>query len=400
MPMPTKVACQSFTINGVELFEFINSAEIYEDIDKPYLQVIFHIIDNQNMIEPMNLSGGEPITFIALSDGGPSYKLTDLQVYLVDGQRQSKQLRAQYIKITALGSQYFNDQKNIVQQSFTKIIGTDIIKSVHNQYIGGSLNILTPSSGLWAINNSIDVSGSKPFEAIDYYGKYMVWGSIITGNPKYFHDNKGVNHAPLEYLMQNLSSQADFIQKATWGSSWQDIFTSQNAIIDLTTLVDLQGSGGSTNAKKSSQFAIQSLHVFDVHSHKTIFNTPARPLFPTNFGSSKYGGQQNTYFVDTEKFPPGTFYQADKSSAYNALVESAVECIVKVPCQTGFNCTVGKGYTISIIPPMGDQNTVADSQFNGLYLATQILHELHFYDHPLAGTTTIHGKKQVQGLSA
>lgn len=405
--LPTKVSLQSFKINGQDVRAHVNTLQVFEDICKPYRTATATIIDNNDIINQLQLVGGEDISFIIMADGGNSYS-ANLKLFSIKGERLNMSLRSSFYQMQLIGPQYFGDKQNIVQQSFKNIIGTDIISKIHNQFLGGSLNIPVPSTGLLAKNNSIIARGHKPFNFIDDIRRQLMFGQYKTGSSVYYHDNKGVNLAPLEHLFSTLSSQQLFIQTTTAGARWQDIFESVNTIIDATTTIDERSDHhGRMNMKDIIPALQQEKKVIDIFSHKRIFNdlaqtitsgstvgTPFSKVLKLAAAVGNHGGSHNYYFVDTEKYPKENIRQTDKEALYKAEMTSGPQIMIKVPIQTGFNCTVGKGFTARIPPPMSDRDSKSYDAYNsGDYLCIALEHTAHFDDHSLAGTTTLHGIK-------
>lgn len=403
-----QVAPQSFTVKGTDISRHVNNMQVYEDICKPYLTGTATIIDNADIINGLQLVGGEPVTFTVQSDNGPSYSQQNMQLFAIKGQRSATALRTVVYQMQFIGQEFFGDRQNIVQQSFKQITGTDIISRIHNQYLGSTLNIPVPSSGLLATNNTIVASSVSPFKFINDIRQQLMFGQYQTGHSMYYRDATQANLAPMEYLITNAGSGPTFVQKATWGASYQDIFTAYNAIIALTTSNDENSHGGNFNMLDISAALIQERKVQDIFQNKRTWNiTPQQPqagqvlgtsiaslINLPNFVSSSQGGRQNYYWYDSEKVPTPNVRQTDVEALYKAMISSAPQVTIKVPAQGGMGVTVGKGFTANLLPPIGDQdNSSTDAQNSGAYLAIKVMHEWWFNDHQPGGTATITGVK-------
>lgn len=403
----TKCYLAQFTIKGFDARPFINSLQIYESICKPYLTAIATVLDDFDILNQLQIVGGEDVSFTVMADGGNSYS-QNMKVFAIKGERLNYQLRAAYYKLEMITVEYINDKRNLVQQSFKNITGTDIISKVHTQYLGSGINIPIPSSGLLGSGNAIIASNSKPIKFIDDIRRQLTFGQFVTGSTLYYHDNQQVNLAPLEYLISSLSSQQTFIQTATMGQNWTDIFNATNVIIEATTTIDPYNQEmGRANIRDVASTQNQEKKVIDVYNWKRIFNDQVRGVIAgatlgtavsglMNLGgtSSPHGGTQQAYMIDGQKIPRANARQMDKEALYKALMMAAPQVVMRVPIQTGFNVTVGKGFTAKLLPPAGNNPAPSYSAMtSGDYLAVNIEHVCHFDDTAMAATTVLHGLK-------
>ena len=400
MTQPTKVACISFSINGTQIANHVNTLNIYENICKSYRTALAVIIDNNNVINTLQLKGGETVSFNVISDGGGSYSAT-MKILSISKEKPNVGLRTVIYQLDMIDNEYLGDRSNLVQRAFKSIQGTSAIQQIHQQFIGSSLNILIPSAGLLWNKNSHVVNALKPFTAIDNIRKILNFAKYQSGVSVYYHDNKNVKLAPLEYLFDTMSPVQQFVQKATWGSSWTDIFTATNAIITAETSYEKNSKTSSiVDTSAAAQSARKVLDMFsnkrpisDMMSTVSLSGVSSLSGLLSMFSSVSSGGLHSFVATDSQKIPNENVRDASKQNAFNAVVGNAPHLIIKVPCQTGFNVTVGQGFNAKMIAPMGDQMNAPEPMNSGTYLAIRIVHSLHFDESDLQGTSSIEGVK-------
>ncbi len=394
MPIqPGQCRARVFRINGVDLRLHLNCVKIYESMCKQYVTSEFTIVDNNNVINTLGLSGTEPVSF-AFDGGGRVYESTHY-ITTIDGEESSDNLRSVIYKINAVGPSFYLDRANLVQRSDVNIPGSAVIQSIFGQYLGGDapLNIL-PSLGMIA---KTDIGGfvtanKKPITAIMDIARKMTYGGYKTGSTMFFRNRDEYVIAPLEHIFATMGSQETFEQRATWGSEWEHIFTSTHAIISAATIIDKDkgtGRGGATSSAMASQGA---LNVFDIakgmETMPPQFGIMAGKI--NKFIRGKLGGIQNVLQMDSRRNEPSTeqSLNAIQENMFRARVKDGVQYLIKVPIQSGINVTVGRGLTAKLVPPAGDQKR-GTSRLPSQFLAADLCHELYMDSRPMAGTTTV-----------
>src|SRR5688572_21272877 len=282
VPQPTKTRVRKCFIVGnrpdpvtgsstVNLREFTTSICVYETIHKPYLTGKIRITDSMNLLENLGLAGGEPVTFAFDGGDGLVYENT-LYVLSMAGNKRSDSLFSAEYDLQLIGPEYFNDKKNVVQQSFKHIPGTTVISNIHGQYIGGALKVLAQSMGPISKESYI-VSGTKPFKAINDVRSRLNFAGYPSGNCLYFKNIKGHVLGPFEALFKNLSANETFTQKNIWGSNFlQDSIDAQRAIIAAVAKVE-DSPGGRGSVGDIAAAASSKKNVFDLQSKSNTVKT-------------------------------------------------------------------------------------------------------------------------------
>lgn len=398
---PTKCYLEYCIVNGVDLVRHVSVARAFETLCKPYITGQLEILDTNNVIENMGIVGGEPVSFAINTTR--SRRQFDLNILSLKGQTSTANKRAIQYTIELIGPEYYGDRSNLVQQAFKGITATDAVAKIYSQYLGSGIDIMVPSAGLLGKDNSYIVNSTKPFKAISDLKKLMSFTTFQTGNVLNWADRDGHHIAPLEYLFSTISAQQTFIQKGTWGSSWQDLARVENAIIAASAIVNPE-EAGRVGLQMISSTSTAERKVIDFLSNKGVFDTMASSVAAgaavgkgisaflsaiIGSGPGGHGGEHNYYLNDSSRIPNENVRQTDKEKAYGAQVAGGPQYTIQVPIQTGLQCVVGKGINAQLLPPVGDQTSpfIPTSQTGGLMLVVDAMHECHLDDTSMAGTS-------------
>lgn len=381
----------------------VHNVQIFETICKPYLTGKLVIKDDNNVINNLQIVGGEPVSvsFSGGSGSGP-YRCT-LYVLSLKGQPSEKNLRTVIYTFDLVGIQYFGDKTNLVQQSFKGTPGTSIISTIHNKFLGESLSILVPSSGLIGQDNPYVISSVKPFKAINDIRKMLNFDSYQTGSTLHWRDNVGNKFAPMEHLFSTMSSQFTFEQRNTWGSDWRNVFGAYNAILEAAASVNDNGTATGKGVGQIASAAQAERKVLDIMGNKRVVDNMISSMgggavsgVAAKYGSivnslqGGHGGAHNYSSFDSTQFPKANLRATDKARAYQAQIANGPQLTLKVPIQTGLLCTVGKGITAKLIPPTGDMEAAAKAdRSSGLMLVIDLMHEVSGDGNHMTGTTTM-----------
>jgi len=388
-----KVRMIKLTLNGQNVLQYIASLSIYETIYKPYHTASLVVEDNNNVIENLNLKGGEPCE-IVFDSGEPSVYENTLYVFSLHGQKSRKSARSATYTIELIGPEYFSDRKGLVQRSFKDVPATSAIVQIFNEHIGGSLKVKMPSIGPISKEGFIK-SAVKPFRAIDDIKKFCNFGG--KGNCMFFKDIKSCVLSPLGVLFDTMGTQEVFNQIVTIGVRWpEDILRERNMIIVAVAEVDISksGRGGSDALAAASS---QEQKTFDLQTKNKTRNQSAGGgggNFPGMGGN--HGGFPN-YSIMDGAHQPTSIDGAAKTVAERleaAKFDNNPWMRVKVPIQSGMNCTVGNGIELNLLPPMGDYNQYGKSDMSGKYLVCDLSHDLVLVEKTINGTTTMNAAKK------
>lgn len=401
---PTKCGLRACKIEGADVRRHIKSISIYETMCKPYITAKITVLDDNNIINTLQLRGGERVSFAIDAGFGRIYESIQY-VLSVDGESTSENPRTSLYTITTATESYFNDKASMVQKSDVNITATQAASQIHSEYIGkdAPLNVLMHSLGMIAKSDigGFITSNKKPFKAIEDIIERAGYGGLATGSTVYFRAANEYVIAPLEHLFKQMSAQETFIQSQTWGSHWTDTFEAFNAIIDAQTVVekDKSGRGGMNNIAAAAKGAV---NLFDVAKGTEAIKQAGQIATDTlgggligaaaQFAKGKWGGISNVLQMDSRRNEVATDQgmNAVKENMFQAQVKDSVNYYIRVPIQTGINVTVGKGVDAKLLPPSGDLNKVYNA-VGGMMLVADVCHECFFDSRERQGTTIFRG---------
>lgn len=398
---PTKSRIRTCTIAGVDFRHHINQARIYETISKPYLTAKITVIDNNNLIDNTQLKGSH--VSISFDAGDGIIYDAELKVLKFHGEKSAQSLRTIIYDLECIGEEYFNDKKALVQQSFKFVTGTQAIQQLHSQFIGSAgLRILSQSMGPLSLQ-PYTISSVKPFKAIADIRKRLIYPQYPTGLTLYYRDRDSHVLGPLEALFDQLSPQQTFYQEATWGKNWFDMVRAQNAIISAVgECPEDDSSGGRGSLQDIADKQYQEKKVFDWRTKSLKINNKAKKINPgkvsgflEDFGNllqglpGGHGGKPNYMTMDGSHLPvqQDPSQKTEEEQLYRALIKNGQRINVEVPCQSGFQCTVGKGVYLNLLPPIGDVDDIGPNLASGLYLVSDLVHILASDDRQMTGKT-------------
>lgn len=402
---PCKVAIRGCWIRGVEVTPQIQGISIFETMCKPYITATISINDSGNIINNLGLRGGEQVVFAVDNGMQNDNAIYESVQYIlsIDETEINDNYRTMFYSIRTATEAFFNNRANIVQQSFMNIPGTAAAAAIHEQYVGGDapLNIGMASLGLIAKTESggYNTNNKKPFKAIKDILERLAYGGINTGSTVYFRDRRQYVMAPLEQLFLTMGSQEHFIQKQTWGTDFTEALGGNDiyrSIIHGTTKID-ENKGKQRGAMGAVTAAAAGvLNMWDQNAGTEAVLMPFATAVITaaeglagSFAKGRMGGLPNVVQTDSRRQAPSTDQQINMvaQNAFQARVKDGTNYLIKVPCQSGFNVTVGKGITADLLPPIGDADGNRSQTVGGQMLVADVNHECYFDDREVQGTT-------------
>jgi prepilin-type processing-associated H-X9-DG protein len=367
---------------------------VYESIYKPYITIQADVLDNVpgGLIKSLDLKPGDPIEFSFDSVENQPY---DGKVYLsgIDKDKKKNNLRSTSYVIDGIGPAWFRDQQSIVKQSYQFIPATQVMASIHNNYVGGDapLRILDQSIGP-VDQEAYRVFGIKPFKAIENLMARATYGSVKTGTTMYYRDQNSYVLSPLETLFKQLQAQETFFQDNTLGRYITDFDKAKITITQIAAHVD-QTNPGRQGANKVAAASSQGVGHFNLRSSKNTI-LQAKKMITSQLGQAirggtPHGGRANYFMFDPSKLSKEQqeFQKVRDENAYKAQFINGTNFTVMVPINNGTKLTVGKGVGLKLLAPQGDLSTYAGSDQSGVYMVTTLVHALTFGDTLTNGFT-------------
>lgn len=402
---PTKARFRSVYIKGIDILRHVAKIEVYEDICKQFKTARLTVIDNNDVINNLKIVGGEEVSFAFDNLLGDIYQ-DKMHIISVAGEAYAKNKRSTIYTINLHGEEYFYDKANIVQHSFKNNTATSAVNILHSKFFKTNLQVKVPSLGPLALETAHIISSLNPLTAIHQIKNLATYAQYKTGSTLYFRDAKGHVVAPLEHLFDTLSPQQTFIQKATWGSNWQDVFGAYNAIIEADTILDQHGAAGRTTQDVASS-SQQGNIIFDMKSKSFVVNkilggavqigklSGSADAILNNLKSfattGGLGGKPNFQIWDTTQTPKNNIpsLKTPEERLYQDAARNGPTVKIMVPIQSGIKCTIGQGVFANLLPPSGDLQGALTNSVGGLMMVTELVHTVYNNDQSTNGTTTM-----------
>lgn len=420
-----KVIVSSDTTGGVaiDITQYVHCIRVYEDICKAYITAQIIIYDNDNVIENLGITAGSPVGLAFWAP--PNDRIYDsdafgqnLTVLKLKGEQMPGTLSWQMYYLDCIGSVYYQDRATSIQDlsDSSGQPGTALINRIWNNYLntGGPLstfNTSTESQGTQ--DDSQDIPSNRPFEAIRFIMKKLN-DTTETGNWLLFRDAQIARLGQLQTLFDQApgNSQQSFIQKETWsaaqskiwGAGFNDADIYRAIIVAQMNTNEDEWAGGRASGQDVAAAQNQRMGAYDIAKGRLAGGTQgftsaygsgggagaasagaigsiiggASRLLNRNVNTSKQGQG-----VLTSKAPAGGF-----STAANALNSPAL--VLKVPLQTGINCTIGKGIDAQLLPPTGGKITNSLTYLlSGTWLVIKCCHEIYTDQRESQATTVM-----------
>ena len=379
------------TLKGELIDNLIRTVMIRESICTPYITAEIQVMDNDNVINNLQLQGGDPC-IVSFESPHPMAQDTQYTAYLkvgdINAGKAKDNIHLKIYTISLLGGEHFVDRgKTITETSNKQENGVTISQRIWAAVGMPSLALNTEGqedNAMQTQNQAFHVDMVSPLTAIGQIRDDMVYPQWPTGNVLLFasHDSVSDRHdvklVPLQYLYETRTKKETFIQKETWGEKTVHIFGGDDSYRSIMHIVE--SSRRSMLNPRDFQEHIRTNDITQGHPSRTaIFHRIAQE------GLSKF---LHTY--RDRKEPETSFASiADRARFYALLLKSFPQYVVEVPFIRGLNITVGDSVFLDLLPSRGLTNPAT-----GNYLVTDLVHELNHDLRRVTGRTILHCLKQ------
>jgi hypothetical protein len=389
---------------GTDITQYVHCIRAYETLCKPYLTAHLIIMDNNNLIDSLNIKGGEAcgITF----DSPPNDQTTYEELYFVlqmTGHQAPTNIKTQIYDLDLIGMPYFRDKGNIVQEYSSQEKITDEIKKVWDKYCddGKGIEIPIPSNNMTSADEKdpMQIHHKKPFAAIDDLRKYCIFSDYSPS--LLFRDAKKTWLWPFTNLVKTGTAGGGyFVQKETWGARAFDPDIYRTVIFaeaDVDRSFNGEGMGGRAGTMNVAKSASQGKGVFDIWKG-VVTHIIGSKGFGSGLGAgiaaagSMLGGSPNIMMNNSNKNPDGNSPpdKSEQEQATAAEAKNGPQLKLKVPLQTGIDVTVGNLITCSLIGPVGPNfSTYQQNPMSGTWCVKDICHELYTDKREVNATTVM-----------
>jgi hypothetical protein len=377
----TAARINTCVLKDTDILAITQTVTIHESICTPYLTGELIVLDNQNIIIDLKIKGGElcNIGFDAPL-GKRSY---DVDTYVLDVKSSSAEdnMMLKIYTISVVTSEYFTDRGTLTPGNLTSVgmTGVALAQQIWSE-AGFKTRLIPPvtDNPLQDGENSLTITHQKPFTAVGQIRDIQVYPQYPTGNVLLYRNHKAVIHVPLQHIYETCSATEKFIQKETWGSDWRDMFVNDDSI---RVIMDVKNVSRDIMLDPDEfKPTDQKQRAFDIKKGKMAVNI---------FQGLMKGSGVNIPSTDSQKTSPSIDFTSiiEKTRWYAHCLKSRPQYLVKIPLNSGINITVGEGCELTFTPLHSSPNQL--NKANGLYLITDLVHEVHRDLRKVLGTTTI-----------
>lgn len=389
--VPGSARIRSATVNGQDISTMIRNYKDWRSIFKPFGVAEVIVFDDDNFINKTKLKGNEDfqISYDSGQSGGNLIR-SKYKVVSVSGVNDFPSARVQAYKIRLADEMYFRNQTVRVQQAYSKLTGTDMIKKLYETYLKGGgtgkLNILKESKGLIGTDSAKFIrSNEYPLASISSILKYLYANE--SGNYVFYQDEKGDwNVGPMEYIVEQAqqSVMGTFRRDPTVGQNAGDFEKIKNNIIGLFIP---DKSSPASQFQNTKQVRKPTTFAGERHDPKQPKNVEPGKVIgqPLNTESDEY--QTNferrvtPMMVDKKLHKNHPYWEtADKRQLYASVLQNGPRYTMTVTGDTGISVMVGKGVYADIPAPIGDQAPTSQNQLKGNSVVANSMRELKPYD--------------------
>ncbi len=382
----------------LNLKEHLREVKVFESMMRPYRVIEMHVIDSTNFGNIVRIAGGEELSLVISNVYGERLDITAKAVKQTNDVMAAG-LKASGSTITFADDSYFRNKTTKVQGSYQNIPGSSVIQEITSKYLGGSIGRLTASKGLIAEKQPYIISNKRPWDAIKQI-RYNLTSTQFSksGAYAYFRDKAGMVLQPLEQMFAEATPLGSFIQDATVGRSFLDIFRLESQIIAFQGGTSF--GGGSMDPAESMKNESGVTHRYDFQEKKfnkgPVRGSPipsigtAFPLLNNLFGQI----ERSTHYIPHDPnlrqlSPEEEKGQGEKLLGH--LAQSGGGYTMIVLFDRGINLTVGQGVHAKLASPRGDFTDAPFQQqrLGGKALVVNLCHHLKNFDTQPQGTTIV-----------
>jgi hypothetical protein len=402
---PGSVRVRQLQIAGVTYDPIsLKELSITESLMRSFQTLEMMVIDSRNLLNNFlgnGIEGGEDVYLVfEVANSGEIYEAR-LKVHSVSDQIPlPNSPESQVYKVTAVGFTYFgNKVGGKVQQSFRNVIGSEAIKTIHNEYLRATDApfIVDPSKGYLGEREPYVISNETPFQAIHKIRTRLTSDEYNTGAFCYYRDRTGYKLKQLEKMFAELVVREVVVQTATLGTSLSDYREIGRRLIKYESGTSFSGPGGfasplnafSTDGRVHTNYfnfgegynrGNQEAPAPGSLSGRTRLNNQPRDVsFPRQYNI--FPGDPRLNIIDTIQ------EKNSREVHYISTILAGPSFTGQVMIDSGVRMTVGEGIFANLLPPQGGTRT-NDNALKGEYLVVNLKHTLRLYDISPMGLTT------------
>jgi hypothetical protein len=297
------------TVSGdggsLQLASSFVEASIYESIFTPGITADIKVLDTDDQLGQLKLTGGETVEFSFKPPGGMSADYKFILESLDDLQPTGSQKAKMYV-FKCVSEETLHAKTNLVQKSYSSQI-SEMVQDIHKNYMNSEKPIIVEDTkGM----QNILIPSMNPYKAIDMLRRRGVSGQNKSSSFMFFETREGSTPTFKFTTLEKLFSQSP-VKEFQQSDAMNHSISNQADTNILSYSVPKQFSA-LDRIKTGGKRRISTFD-FRTHQYKTDDKTPDPTSFTSGGSSSYSSGSFLQKFVDSAKIPPQSFIPVDTS---------------------------------------------------------------------------------------
>jgi len=382
---PGDIAVDKLTVTSsrgsLDLSKSFVSCSIYESIFTPGILADISVLDADDQVGQLKITGDETVEFSFKVPGGSSAEFKFALHMLDDGKPTGAQKSKVYM-LKCVSEEALHSKTNFVQQSYKKTI-SDMAQDIFLRYMKSSKSFeAEDTKGV----QDILISHKNPYEAVDMIRRRAISADNKSSSYVFFETREGgtspkFKFVTIEKLFQEASvksfKQSDSVNSSTSNQTDNNILAYK--VPKQLSSTDRIANGGK---RRTSTFD------FRTHEYKSKDDTPDPSSYKSGGKGSYDSPEFKSKYNDGAKIPPQNMIPVDTSQravtniadnskdqqAYIAqLMQNALQ--IRVYGDTKLTCgAVIEANITKKVSTTGEYSN--DTQLTGNFLISRIHHEI------------------------
>lgn len=279
------------------------SSSVYESIFTPGIVADISILDQDDQLGNLKISGDETVEFSFKPPGGTAATYKFALHTLDDVKSSTGAMKSKTYVLKCVSEEALHAKTNFVQKSYMTTI-SHVVYDIHENYLNSSKKLeLEDTKG----SQSVIIPSLNPFKAIDMVRRRAVNGTNKSSSYVFFETREGYKFVTIEKLFQG-SVVKTFKQSDTVGNNIKSQVDNNIIAYEVPkqlTSTDRIAIGGK---RRVAQFNVrtQTYDYKDVTPDTTTFNSGGQGDYNSTEFKSKY--------LESPKIPPQNVIPVDSGS--------------------------------------------------------------------------------------
>ena len=369
---PGDVVLHSFSLSGFDVRQKVSEFSVFENMMKPYASVSATIVDNADLLNNLFSQLDVELTLSFSQLGQDPYENT-FAVTSVEKGKSSSNMRVSTYTISGYSRHMLKLPR--VQKAYREMSGTDIASDLIKSFLSPDKGLLVRDAARGVMGNQhmpYNVNGVQIHKAIRGVLERAVSG--VGSAYMFFENNKNMVVDTLENMLNNRAPVATYIQRPM-GQNWLRDQVLQNFVI-LSMREESR-----TDRSDRVQAENQQVNPFDIFSHVNDNSIVGDKGLVSTIVNLAYNAMR----------PPTYLAQTMPGRKHVAAAMDSQALTIHVPLNPAL--TVGSGFAVDLIAPLGDTDGQVRDFISGNLLATEVRHSVDLGKQRMQGTSTVRGSK-------